>query len=239
MNYNPEIHHRKSYRMPGWDYARGGKYYVTICTRNKICCFGDVVNDEMRLNEMGKIVHKYWLEIPECFPNTFLNAFQIMPNHIHCIVIMKRLPDETNGKPNVWMGTDNRNAGTRPEQLEGRDEIRTTGMHERYRNNLNVWSRPYIPLNIPSNILSTISKTEQMSGISPKPGSLSVIIGGWKSKCTKEFKKLGHGGWFAWQPRFHDEIIRNDAHLQQICAYICNNPKNWNSDDKNPKNSNP
>ena len=72
-----------------------------------------------------------------------------------------------------------------------------------------------------------------------QPGALGVIINQFKRICTIKFNEQGDGGWFAWQPRFHDEIIRNDAHLQQICSYICNNPKNWDSDDKNPKNIKP
>ena len=76
--------------MPGWDYALGGKYFITICTKKMICCFGEIVNGEMMLNEMGEIVNKYWWEIPNGFPNTYLDEFQIMPNHIHGIIVMRR-----------------------------------------------------------------------------------------------------------------------------------------------------
>jgi len=206
-----------SNRMPGWDYARGGKYYVTICTRNRVCCFGDVVNGEMKLNKMGEIAGKYWREIPMCFSKTYLDEYVVMPNHVHGIIVMKRLH---------W-----NNATERP---ECRDETSSRLINEHicdFEHRDETWSRLYILENIPENI----PKNEKMAAISPKPGSLSVIIGGWKSKCTKEFKEMGHGGWFAWQPRFHDEIIRSDKRLQQIRAYIHNNPANWNTDDKNPK----
>ncbi|MBW8050127.1 MAG: hypothetical protein FVQ77_07270 [Cytophagales bacterium] len=70
-----------------------------------------------------------------------------------------------------------------------------------------------------------------MAAISPKPGSLGVIIRSYKTECTKTFKQMGNGGWFAWQPRFYDEIIRNDEHLEQIRQYIRNNPANWNNNE--------
>ncbi|MBI2966535.1 MAG: transposase [Bacteroidetes bacterium] len=207
MERYKEKYRIQSARMPGWDYTRGGKYYVTICTRNRICCFGDVANGEMKLNEMGKIVRDHWLEIPESFMDTYLDAFQIMPNHIHGIVVMKRLLPETN-----------------QQQPECRDKTEITKRDE-------TWSRLYIPKNISGNI----SKNRTMAAISPQKGSLSVIIGGWKSKCKKEFKHKGHGGWFDWQPRFYDEIVRNDERLQQIRSYICHNPQNWDVDEYNPR----
>lgn len=79
-----------STRLPGWDYSRGGKYYVTIITRKRVCFFGDVVNGEMQLNERGRIANHFWLEIQKHFSYTWLDEFIVMPNHIHGIVVMKR-----------------------------------------------------------------------------------------------------------------------------------------------------
>lgn len=205
-----------SNRMPGWDYARGGKYYVTICTGNRVCCFGDVANGEIKLNKMGEIAGKYWREIPTCFSETYLDEYVVMPNHVHGIIVMKRLHrNNTTERPECNL------LECRDDLLECRDETR---------------SRLYVPneSNVP-NAPNIPNVSFRMAAISPKPGSLSVIIGGWKSKCTKEFKEMGQGGWFAWQPRFYDEIIRNDKRLEQIRAYIRNNPANWDTDDKNPK----
>ena len=78
-----------STRMKGWDYSSPGKYFVTICTKDRICYFGDVVDGKMHLSEMGKVSDCFWKEIPEHFPNAGLDAFQIMPNHIHGIVVIK------------------------------------------------------------------------------------------------------------------------------------------------------
>ncbi|MFZ5429361.1 MAG: transposase [Bacteroidota bacterium] len=69
-------------------------------------------------------------------------------------------------------------------------------------------------------------KTRQlMAGISPKPGSLSAIIRSYKSAVTRHANRLGFP--FAWQPRFHDHIIRNENEYLRIHHYILNNPKNW------------
>lgn len=61
-------------------------YFVTICTQDKICLFGSVINEETVLNEVGKIVFNCWLEIPQHYQNVILHEFVIMPNHIHGII---------------------------------------------------------------------------------------------------------------------------------------------------------
>ena len=71
-------------------------------------------------------------------------------------------------------------------------------------------------------------KNQIMADISPKPGSLSVIVRSYKSAVTKHAHRLGFQ--FAWQPRFHDHIIRNQDEFERIRQYIINNPKNWNND---------
>ena len=81
-------------RKKGWDYARGGKYFITICTKNHICCFGDVLDGKMILNELGLIADLFWREIPQHFENIWLDQFIVMPDHIHGIIGIKRLKNE-------------------------------------------------------------------------------------------------------------------------------------------------
>ena len=69
----------ESTRMPNWDYSSSGWYFVTICTYDRICWFGDVYDKEMHLNELGNIAQQCWLDIPNHFPNIKLSAFVIMP----------------------------------------------------------------------------------------------------------------------------------------------------------------
>ena len=84
--YNPNIHHRRSIRLKGFDYSQAGLYFITICCQDRFCYFGHVENDAMILNEYGQIAFYEWMKLPERFPNFELDVFQIMPNHIHAII---------------------------------------------------------------------------------------------------------------------------------------------------------
>jgi len=86
MKYNPDKHHRRSIRLQGYDYSQAGAYFVTICTQNYECMFGDIVDGEMVLNDAGRMVHTVWNEIPRYYSGIDIDAFQIMPNHIHGII---------------------------------------------------------------------------------------------------------------------------------------------------------
>lgn len=90
MKYNPNIHHRRSVRLRGYDYAQEGMYFITICTKNMIHFFGEVENEEMKLNDFGEIAHREWEKIPERWPHVELGAFQIMPNHMHGVLLVGR-----------------------------------------------------------------------------------------------------------------------------------------------------
>ncbi len=217
----------QSTRMPGWDYSRGGKYFVTVCTHNRICYFGEVVNGKMLLNETGEIVKKFWLEIPTCFPDTFLDESQIMPNHFHGIIVMKRSSDNTNTKQ------PNKSEQLECKSLECRSlECRSLECRDETGSRLYVPPSYVPPFHVPPPFApEKIIRNKKMSAISPKPGSLPVIIGGWKSKCSKVFKKMPDMVWNGWQSRYNDHIIRNDGELNRIRKYIINNPSNWKGDE--------
>jgi REP element-mobilizing transposase RayT len=86
--YNPDIHHRRSIRLGDYDYTQAGAYFVTICSRNRECVFGDVVDGVERLNEFGDLVKREWLWTMNIRPNVELDEFIVMPNHIHGILII-------------------------------------------------------------------------------------------------------------------------------------------------------
>src|SRR5690606_5439296 len=81
--YNPHIHHRKSIRMKGYDYAQAGLYFITICCQDRICRFGHVENGEMVLNEYGNIANDEWLRTTILRPIVKIARICGMPNHIH------------------------------------------------------------------------------------------------------------------------------------------------------------
>ena len=86
MSYNPDIHQRRSIRLKGYDYVTPGAYFVTICTHERECLFGDIVDGVMRLNDAGQMVNTVWNEIPAHYSGIDVDAFIVMPNHIHGIV---------------------------------------------------------------------------------------------------------------------------------------------------------
>lgn len=86
MAFNPDIHHRQSIRLPGFDYGAPGAYYVTMVTKHRERVFGDVVDGEMILNDVGRAAHACWSALPVHFPTAKLDEFVIMPNHMHGII---------------------------------------------------------------------------------------------------------------------------------------------------------
>ena len=77
-----------SNRLQGYDYGSNGCYFVTICTKNRVHYFGEIVNEEMQLSEIGQIAQSEWLNTAELRPdmNLLFDTFVVMPNHIHCII---------------------------------------------------------------------------------------------------------------------------------------------------------
>ena len=86
MPYNPNIHHRRSIRLKGYDYSQAGLYFITICIQDRECFFGNIVNGEMILNDAGKMADNEWGKIPDRFINVQLHEHIVMPNHFHAIM---------------------------------------------------------------------------------------------------------------------------------------------------------
>src|SRR5690606_14866409 len=89
--HNLQKHHRRSIRLKGYDYSQAGLYFITICCQDRICRFGHIENSEMIINELGMVAYNEWAKLPERFPNFELDVFQIMPNHIHGIIILNEI----------------------------------------------------------------------------------------------------------------------------------------------------
>jgi len=88
VRFDPERLHRRSIRLKGYDYSQPGAYFITICTQDRACLFGEVVDGEMRLNDAGQMVQDVWDELPAFYPSVQTDAFIVMPNHIHGIIIL-------------------------------------------------------------------------------------------------------------------------------------------------------
>ena len=84
--FNPKIHNRRSIRLKGYDYSQAGLYFLTICTQNKECLFGDINHGEMLLNDAGIMIENEWLELQNRYQNIDLHEYIVMPNHVHGII---------------------------------------------------------------------------------------------------------------------------------------------------------
>jgi putative transposase len=88
MKHDPDIHHRRSIRLQGYDYSQAGAYFVTVCTQGRECLSGDIVDGKMQVNDAGRMVRDIWHKITEHFPYVDIDECVVMPNHFHGIIVM-------------------------------------------------------------------------------------------------------------------------------------------------------
>lgn len=190
-----------STRLQKWDYRWKGAYFITICSRNRESCFGEIADGKMKLSGIGIIADILWYEIKTHAKNVDLGAFVVMPNHIHGILILNGNNYPANNNVDIESVNDDINVET----------LHATSLQ-------------------PNQTLPTKSslKNEFMSDISPKSESVSTIIRSYKSAVSKHAHRLGLV--FVWQERFYDNIIRDEKSLLTISKYIENNPANWIDD---------
>ncbi len=86
MTYDPAAHHRRSIRLRAFDDRTPGRYVVTICTEHRVHRLGRIIDGAMALSPAGAAVRRTWEEIPLFYPGVDIDAFVVMPNHIHGIV---------------------------------------------------------------------------------------------------------------------------------------------------------
>ena len=79
-------------RLRGYDYATPGAYFVTVCTQDRVPLFGRIIDGNMAANRLGAVVEDSWAEIPNHYDNVSLDAFVLMPNHVHGVITIE---DET------------------------------------------------------------------------------------------------------------------------------------------------
>lgn len=95
-------------RLKGWDYTSAAFYYITICTHERKNFFGNIDKHEpcVRLTILGRMANRFWEDIPEHFPFVTVDAFIVMPNHVHGLIQFDAL--ETRGEPNAF-GSQSKN----------------------------------------------------------------------------------------------------------------------------------
>jgi REP element-mobilizing transposase RayT len=200
MVYNPKIHHRRSIRLKGYDYSQAGAYFITICCDDRICRFAKIVNKEMILNQLGLIAYKEWIKLADRFINFELDVFQIMPNHVHVILVLKDVGASVGATLAVAQKENIINNFIDDEIVD--DE------------NLRAGARP----------APTAAPTAAMSDII---GAYKSIVA---NACLTIYKEKNEQMGKLWQRNCYEHIIRNEKSYQNISNYIIINPANWDAD---------
>jgi putative transposase len=97
-------------RLQNWDYGSDASYFITVCTIDRIHFFGEIKNGKMELSELGIVVNNLISEMPVQFPFIIVDAFVVMPNHIHMILTIDKnnqfnCRDAINRDPTIALGT--------------------------------------------------------------------------------------------------------------------------------------
>ena len=209
MKYNPDIHHRRSIRLKGYNYSQAGWYFVTICTQHHECLFGNIVQGEMNLNDAGRMVKKWYLELENKFSDVRCLEYVIMPNHFHAII--------QNIGIDRCVSTDRNKQG----------EYQKFGEHQEGEH---IGS----PLQVEYN--HSIQNVGADLRVCPSPSShLSHVIQWFKTMSTNYIKSVKTQGWKRfngqlWQRNYYEHIIRDEIAHDQILEYIINNPLRWEID---------
>jgi putative transposase len=212
--YNPQIHHRRSIRLKGYDYSQAGLYFITICCKDRAHLFGKVVNGEMVLNDAGEIAQKCWLEIPNHFPNVVLHEYVIMPNHVHGIVeFVGANNDSPNDNPNP-ANNDSPNDNPNPANNDSPNDNPNRLENDSPNNNL---------------IRANSNRANSDSPLRSPSKTIGSVVRGFKIGVTKWLRE-NTDVYDVWQRNYYEHIIRNEKSHQIISDYIINNPAKWNDD---------
>lgn len=204
----PDNLFRNKYRIPSaravWHDYNGGAYFVTICTKDMAHFFGEIVDGEMCLTEIGRCADEQFRNVSSHYPYAKIPLWVVMPNHVHAIVMIDGDAD-LNGRDAIYrvlgdvMPSDTGTVGTDAMNLDAMNRVSTGGV----THNNNPMLRK----------------------------CLGAIVRGLKARVTKYANENGIS--FAWQTRFHDRIIRDCDEMNGIAGYIENNVAQWKSDEMN------
>jgi putative transposase len=241
MDHIPAYHSRRSIRLPNYDYSKEGMYFITLCCWEKAHRFGKIVDGAMILNELGKIANDEWLDLKTRFPHIELGAHQIMPNHMHGIIIIvgaglapahipSKSPTHIPSKSPVYTPAQSEKvtsdqispqkgtltAANIPRQSETFEPALIRGQSKIFSNNDN----PAPP--------DSKKHTEQ------NHITIGNIIGAYKSlvfnKCLKIFKTKNKRMGKLWHRNYFENVILNENAFHNISEYIINNPETWEKD---------
>jgi putative transposase len=179
---------------------------VTTCTQERDSLFGDVVDGLMVVNAYGRVAAAHWQRISRHFSHVELDAWVVMPNHVHGIIVI----------------VDDENGG-RGEPLPEPSVADT------------VPSRPKPPIETRALAGNGSPLHRHTTPAGPPTGSLGAIVGNFKSVTTRRINRMRHTpGARVWQRNYYERVIRDERELAAIRRYIHDNPARWAQDDENP-----
>ena len=219
--YDPDVHRRRSIRLPGYDYSQPGAYFVTIVAQDRLCLFGEVADGVMRLNGAGRLVVEAWEWLATRYPYVELDVSVVMPNHLHGIIV---LTDE--GMEGVD-GRGGSGGGSR-----GGSRTAPTGRCDQREHGVGGGVGAIGRDDHGSQTADTVS-----SSIGGGKGrkTLGRLVGAFKTVSTKRINIVrGSPGEILWQRNYYERVIRNDRELNLIREYIEGNPAKWETDEENP-----
>ncbi len=215
-----------------WHNYDAGIYFVTFCTANKVHYFGEVTCDpehplcsRMRLTEIGRFVDANLSDITTHYPYAEIPAFVVMPNHVHAVVVIHPIDEET-PMHTPPVGTVQQPHTAPVETLHATSKQRGDIAHGKTLHATFLQQQ-----GIAHGETLHATSLQDMGGIAPKRGMLSTVIRGIKSATTRYARQ--HGIVFAWQSRFNEHIVRNQDELNRIAQYIEGNIANWDTDELN------
>jgi REP element-mobilizing transposase RayT len=207
MTFNPQIHHRKSIRLKGYDYSKTGLYFITLCVEDKQHLFGDVIDGKMILNPLGQIANDEWLNTSNIRDNILLHEFIIMPNHFHSIIEI----NFKKGKNDQSIGAFKSPSQTIGSIIRGY-KIATTKKIKDFlkEENIRTGELQFAPIS------ESISSESEIALYSKSNSGELQFAPTINSKI--------------WQRNYYENIIRDEKAYQNISNYIKNNPAKWHED---------
>ena len=223
---DPDQHHRHAMRLKGYDYAQAGAYFVTVCTYDRACLLGDIVDGTMRLNDAGQVVQEGWTAIARQYSDIAIDAFVVMPNHIHGIIMIAD-PGTTGptGATTTPVGAPfiASNPGSVPHPTPHSGPPDRPGPGDTVT----------IPVGTPFMASNPVSHSNTTGAMNRAP-TVGKIVRAYKARVTVAInQRRGTWGVPVWQRNFYDHIIRDDEALDRIRQYIVDNPPQWAHDPEN------
>ena len=227
MKLKSEMHRRRSIRLKGYDYSQRGAYFITICVNNRKCLLGDISADGLKCsNEMGRIVLTTWHDLPKHYPCMTLDAFTIMPNHVHGILFLSgsNMYKDTNSGEDVKVGTG----------IESGDDIFVGAGFKPAPTSEMI---PAVTDIAWAGLKPAPTENGKMAGDRKIRHGLSEIVRAFKTFSSRQINaQCGMRGHSFWQRNYYEHVIRDEEELNRARQYIMDNAKKWMEDKENPIN---